>query len=96
VEPLLRIYRGHSSDLLSDGALSPDGRVAGTYVHGLFARDAARHAFIRVAREAAGLEPPAHLACVAAGRAAELDRLAAHVRAALDFSVLTPGLVAAP
>jgi adenosylcobyric acid synthase len=29
-----------------DGATSPDGRVAGTYVHGLFAADAFRHHFL--------------------------------------------------
>lgn len=29
-----------------DGATSPDGRVAGCYVHGLFASDAARGAFL--------------------------------------------------
>jgi adenosylcobyric acid synthase len=30
----------------SDGAISPNGRVAGTYVHGLFAGDAYRHHFL--------------------------------------------------
>jgi adenosylcobyric acid synthase len=30
----------------SDGAISPDGRVCGTYVHGLFAGDEARAAWL--------------------------------------------------
>ncbi|MBS0232685.1 MAG: cobyric acid synthase [Proteobacteria bacterium] len=34
------------SDGRSDGATSPDGRVAGCYVHGLFTSDAAREAFL--------------------------------------------------
>ena len=29
-----------------DGAVSPDGRVAGCYLHGLFAGDAFRRAFL--------------------------------------------------
>ena len=36
-----------------DGAVSPDGRVAGCYLHGLFAADAFRRAFL--ARLGAGL-----------------------------------------
>ena len=39
--PMLTLADGRS-----DGATSPDGRVAGCYVHGLFASDAARKAFL--------------------------------------------------
>ncbi len=35
------------SDGRPEGAVSPDGRVSGTYVHGLFAADAARAGFLR-------------------------------------------------
>ena len=38
--PLLRLASG------PDGAVSPDGLVAGCYLHGLFASDAFRHAFL--------------------------------------------------
>src|SRR5690606_13497921 len=34
------------SDGRTDGATSPDGHVAGCYVHGLFASDTARAAFL--------------------------------------------------
>ncbi len=36
----------HLSGGRQDGALSADGRVAGSYLHGLFASDAFRHAFL--------------------------------------------------
>lgn len=40
--PLLRFADGRP-----DGATSHDGRVCGTYVHGLFASDAFRHSFLK-------------------------------------------------
>lgn len=73
-----------------DGAVSGDRRVAGTYVHGLFADDAMRHAFVRAARAASGLRAPERLAAYGAEREARFDRLAAHVRSALDLSMLLP------
>jgi adenosylcobyric acid synthase len=47
------------SDRVADGARSTDGRVVGTYLHGLFDSDAFRHALVRALRSAAGLAPPA-------------------------------------
>jgi adenosylcobyric acid synthase len=62
-----------------EGALSPDGRVMGTYLHGLFAADAFRRRFI-------GLPPgdlnyDAHIDAI-------LDRLADHLEAHLDLDHL--------
>lgn len=72
------------ADELAEGAVSADGRVHGTYVHGLFADDRQRSAWL--ARFAAG----------AAGIAYEglvdqtLDALAAHLAAHVDLDrVLT-------
>jgi adenosylcobyric acid synthase len=73
-----------------DGAVDAGGRVAGTYVHGLFAEDGFRHAAIRALREVCGLEPAAALAGVAADRERRIDRLAAHVRRALDMRLIRP------
>jgi adenosylcobyric acid synthase len=76
--PMLHLADGSGSR--PEGAVSPDGRVAGCYVHGLFAGDAFRHAFL------AGLRPRA-----ASGLAYEqeieatLDALAAHLAAHLDL-----------
>jgi len=61
-----------------EGATSPDGRVAGTYLHGLFANDAQRAAWLaRLGGQAAGLDY---------GRQVEetLDAFAAHLEAHLS------------
>jgi adenosylcobyric acid synthase len=71
-----------------DGAVSADGRVAGTYVHGLFSGDALRWAFVTAARRRARLAPAERLEPYGARREARFDRLAAHVRAALEYRAL--------
>jgi adenosylcobyric acid synthase len=62
-----------------DGAVSEDGRVAGTYVHGLFHNDALRHALL------AGLGRR-EVAARHFDREREFDRLAQHVRSHLDIA----------
>lgn len=79
-----RIERASDGRMVDDGAISGDGRIAGTYLHGVFAADDFRHAFVATLREARGLLPAPAFAPVEAERAARLDRVAAHVRAALD------------
>ncbi|MHB2207757.1 cobyric acid synthase [Methylobacterium sp. CM6257] len=71
--PLLRFADGRT-----DGAVSADGRVAGTYVHGLFAHDAQRAAWLArlgTVSEGGGYE---------AGVEAALDGLARHIAAHVD------------
>ncbi|MGU3543423.1 cobyric acid synthase [Methylobacterium sp. A52T] len=71
--PLLRLADGRP-----DGAVSADGRVAGTYVHGLFADDAQRAAWLaRLGTASAG-------AGYEAGVEAALDGLARHIAAHVD------------
>lgn len=70
----------HIDDGRPDGAVSPSGRVAGTYVHGLLADDGQRGAWL--ARLGA---PPSDLD-YEAGVEAALDGLAAHVEAHLDVN----------
>jgi adenosylcobyric acid synthase len=65
-----------------EGAMSADGRVIGTYVHGLFADDRQRGAWL--ARFAAGAPQIAYEASVDE----ILDRLAAHLEAHVDIDTM--------
>jgi adenosylcobyric acid synthase len=65
-----------------EGAVSPDGRIIGSYLHGMFAGDAFRAAFLA----SLGTAPSAF--SYAAGVDDALDALAAHLEAHLDISGL--------
>ena len=65
-----------------DGAASADGRIRGTYLHGLFASDAFRAAYL------SGLGAPAAAMTYEDGLEATLDGLAAHLEAHLDIDAL--------
>jgi adenosylcobyric acid synthase len=69
---------GRLSDGAPEGALSADGRVIGTYIHGLFSNDSQRATWL--ARLGAGPSAIAHDALVEN----TLDRLAAHIAACID------------
>ena len=66
----------------SEGAISPDGRVIGTYIHGLFVDDQQRSAWLT--RFAAGRTTIRYDALVDE----TLDRLAAHLAAHIDLDLL--------
>jgi adenosylcobyric acid synthase len=70
------------ADGSQDGAMSADGRVIGTYVHGLFGDDRQRSAWL--IRWGAGPSRLSHDALVEA----TLDRLAAHLAAHVDIDRL--------
>jgi len=74
--PMLRLTGG------SDGCVSADGRVAGCYLHGLFASDPFRHAFLA----GLGAEPGE----IAYEHQIEttLDSLADHLEQSLDLAAL--------
>jgi adenosylcobyric acid synthase len=86
--PFGQLRRAGASGVVDDGAAGMDGRILGTYLHGLFDVDEFRHAFLRAARAACGLAPPSRFAHVAAEREARLDRLATHVAGAVDVETL--------
>ena len=67
---------------VADGAMSADGLVAGTYVHGLFADDAQRSAWL------ARLGAPSSGMNYEAGVEDALDALAAHLEKHLDIDAL--------
>jgi len=85
--PLLTIKRKNGSVSI-DGATSSNGRVIGTYLHGLFDDDAFRHNFVNAARAACKLSPPSTFSNFKAEREARFDRLAAHVRTATDIDTI--------
>ena len=66
-----------------EGAVSADGRVMGCYLHGIFAADGFRHAFLSrlKARAASGLAYESQVE-------ATLDHLAAHLETHLDLDAL--------
>lgn len=66
----------------ADGAISADGKVIGTYIHGLFSNDRQRAAWLaRLGGTSSGLN-------YEAGVDAVLDRLAAHMEQHLDLTGL--------
>lgn len=72
---------GLAADARPDGAYSVDGRIAGTYLHGLFDTPAAADAVLAWA----GLRDDGHAADIHALREAAIDRLADAVQAHLDL-----------
>jgi adenosylcobyric acid synthase len=84
--PFAEIRRAGDDTPRPDGAAHAN--VFGTYIHGLFSDDRFRHTFLTAARSALGLAPPRRLTFVTAEREGRIDRLAAHVRAALDMNLI--------
>ena len=74
--PLLRFADGRV-----DGAISPDGRVMGAYIHGFFADDAQRAAWLATFGARSELAYEAQVEQT-------LDELAAHLAAHIDLDVL--------
>lgn len=70
-----------SLDGRPDGATSPDGRVQGTYVHGLFTSDAFRRAWLAGFDVASGLAYDSRIEQA-------LDALADHLEAHLDIDAI--------
>jgi adenosylcobyric acid synthase len=74
--PLMRFADGRL-----DGAISPDGRIAGAYVHGLFADDRQRAAWLAMLGRTSGIDYEAAIERT-------LDKLADHCEAHLDCDAL--------
>jgi adenosylcobyric acid synthase len=72
----------------AEGAVSADGRIEGCYVHGLFAGDAFRRAWLDRVRAARGMSRSEMATQYDATVDAVLDRLADHVAASVDLDRL--------
>lgn len=91
--PLLQIIsRSGAAVSINDGAVSADGRVWGTYLHGFFDDDRIRHAVLAPLRAGRGAAP----APVSAQQSldAELNKLADHLEAHLDMETICSWLQA--
>ncbi|MGO4500724.1 cobyric acid synthase [Paenibacillus sp. 2RAB27] len=73
------------TSLHPDGAVSLDGRVWGTYIHGILHNDDFRRAWLNQIRLHKGLSPILQGLRYKERREAAFDRLADHVRAHLDM-----------
>ncbi|RMD68461.1 MAG: cobyric acid synthase, partial [Bacteroidetes bacterium] len=81
--PLLRLTRRSGEEVaIEDGAVSSDGRVWGSYLHGLFDDERLRHALLLPLFLAKGIEPEGQQST---DLDSELDRLAGHLETHLDL-----------
>lgn len=86
--PLARIVGEGDVAKSFDGAMSADGFVCGTYVHGFFDDDSFRHQFIDLMRLSAGLSPAGQKVFVTGEREARLNRLASHLKCHLNMELI--------
>ncbi|MBB6734335.1 cobyric acid synthase [Cohnella zeiphila] len=86
LRPLLQLRNADGTgEAREDGAVSADGRLWGTYVHGIFDNDGFRRFWLNELRRDKGLPPAATEAAYAESRERAFDRLADHVRKHLDM-----------
>jgi adenosylcobyric acid synthase len=90
--PLLRLtMRSGCTVVVDDGAISADGRVWGTYLHGFFDNEIIRQSLLARLRQRRGLDAVAEVA--GNDLDGELDRLADHLQAHLDVERILALLV---
>lgn len=88
-EPLLEILsRDRQETPDSDGAVTPDGKVWGCYLHGLFDRPRFRAAFLRSISGKSGAHHPMPAASQYDFRQKQYDLLAEHFRRHIDMEFL--------
>jgi adenosylcobyric acid synthase len=86
--PAFAICERHGCQVeVADGWVSPDGRVVGTYLHGLFENDAFRRRFLKTLAPDADFPASEGLA-FRDFLEAQLDNLAAELRKHLDISLM--------
>ncbi|PZD96224.1 cobyric acid synthase CobQ [Paenibacillus sambharensis] len=89
-EAHVRTWSGQNQDepAYAEGAASGDGRIWGTFLHGVLHNDDFRRAWLNELRAARGLQPIKPLLRFRERREAAFDRLADHVRQHLDMDVI--------
>jgi adenosylcobyric acid synthase len=84
-KPLAELTRNASDAPHPDGCITPDTRVFGTYLHGIFDEDSFRHAFLAAARAFHHLSPAPTYDNWKQKREHSFDLLANTVRQSLDM-----------
>jgi adenosylcobyric acid synthase len=88
-KPFASITRqGNDANTLPDGCVSRDGRIFGTYLHGIFDHDAFRHAFLHASRAALDMSARLELAARSESRRQQFDLLADAFGDALDLDAV--------
>lgn len=82
------VERSEQVVCLPDGVISRDGRVMGTYLHGLFDNDHFRRLVLDALRVSKGLGPLGKVVSRAAAKEAAYNRLAETVRTSLNMSLV--------
>ncbi|MFA5374445.1 MAG: cobyric acid synthase [Dehalococcoidia bacterium] len=87
ISPAFRIIsRGERRSNHIDGAVSDDGNIAGTYIHGLFENESIRRCLLSNLRKAKGAD--CETRPLALSKDSEYDKLAALVRGSLDMNMV--------
>lgn len=89
--PAFRIFERSTRETnVLDGAVSEDGRVFGTYIHGIFDNDAFRRHVINLIREEKGWEPLVEdeVLTVKEQRERDFNKLADVVRASMNIDLI--------
>ena len=86
--PFAQLGSDLPSERTLDGCISEDGRIIGTYLHGVFDNDGFRHNFVACARAFYHLAPAVEFERWKQKREASLNRLADAVRASIDLPQL--------
>ena len=86
--PAFTIRERHGRQVeVADGWVSPDGRVLGTYLHGLFENDAFRHRFLKTLGSGEAI-PASEGLSFRAFLETQLDKLAEEIRRRLDIPMI--------
>jgi len=80
------ISRGDRKSSYMDGAMSKDGNIVGTYIHGLFENASVRRCLLSNLRKMKGIA--SDMRPLALSKDAEYDKLAALVRDSLDMDMI--------
>jgi adenosylcobyric acid synthase len=79
------LFLEKEGERIADGAISADGQVIGTYLHGLFDNDAFTRAMVDGLRQRKGLAPLDVAVDYAAWKAQQFDILASAMREHIDI-----------